>query len=275
MSDEREQTEVTYTDPFAIDLETTPPQPEADKAPVEETPEPEQSGYAVPEKFQGKSLEEVVQSYENLERAYGTRNNEYGRLKGLHDQLLQSQLDSTPDQAAPASGTPGPVDADFLLENPEAAIDSRVANNQAVKALESKLDKISQREAQMDLRGRHSDVDDVMGSPDFAAWVESRPARVRMLQDAHTKLDVDMADELLTNYKAGQQWATQSGAEKREGAKRALGGVEGNSSGAAKAEKVEYFRQADLVKLKMNDPTRYTALQPQIMKAYTEGRVIQ
>ena len=33
------------------------------------------------------------------------------------------------------------------------------------------------------------------------------------------------------------------------------------------------YRRADLIKLKMTDPQRYEDMQPEIMAAYSEGRV--
>jgi hypothetical protein len=33
------------------------------------------------------------------------------------------------------------------------------------------------------------------------------------------------------------------------------------------------YRRADLIRLKMQDPTRYEALSDEIMQAYSEGRV--
>jgi len=33
------------------------------------------------------------------------------------------------------------------------------------------------------------------------------------------------------------------------------------------------YRRADIISLKVNNPKRYEALQPEIMQAYAEGRV--
>jgi hypothetical protein len=45
-----------------------------------------------------------------------------------------------------------------------------------------------------------------------------------------------------------------------------------DTGGTGEATK-RIYRRADLIRLKMNDPARYEALQPEIMAAYQEGRV--
>jgi hypothetical protein len=45
-----------------------------------------------------------------------------------------------------------------------------------------------------------------------------------------------------------------------------------DTGGSGEATK-KIYRRADLIRLKMTDPDRYESLQPEIMRAYTEGRV--
>src|SRR6056297_1567571 len=67
-----------------------------DEADAEEevtTPEPEEGqGSEIPEKFQGKSFEDVVDMYRNLEKDYGRKGNEVGELRKLTDELLQLEI---------------------------------------------------------------------------------------------------------------------------------------------------------------------------------------
>ena len=46
----------------------------------------------IPEKFKGKSYEDVVESYTQLERELGRKNNEVGELRHLADDFIRQQL---------------------------------------------------------------------------------------------------------------------------------------------------------------------------------------
>ena len=50
----------------------------------EEAPQLEEQPPEIPSKFQGKSVEEIVSSYENLEKELGRKGQEIGELRGLH-----------------------------------------------------------------------------------------------------------------------------------------------------------------------------------------------
>ena len=72
------------------------PEEAAQFADIEETPQVEQSQdeqeESLPSKFQGKSMGDIVSSYENLEKELGRKGQEIGELRKLTDGILQQQL---------------------------------------------------------------------------------------------------------------------------------------------------------------------------------------
>ena len=94
-----------------------------------------------------------------------------------------------------------------------------------------------------------------------------------MFQNANQNYDYAVGDELFTTYKLIRGVAnTSAREEKSEKASKALkdGAVEKGSGTSAKKK---IFKRTDLIHLKLSDPARYAALEPEIMKAYTEKRV--
>ena len=58
----------------------------------EPTPEEQSEETVVPPKFKGKSVDEILESYQNLEQQYGKQGNELGELRKLADTLIQKNL---------------------------------------------------------------------------------------------------------------------------------------------------------------------------------------
>jgi hypothetical protein len=56
--------------------------------------------------------------------------------------------------------------------------------------------------------------------------------------------------------------------------KQQLKSVDVGTNGISPATSKKKYRRADIIKLMQTDPSRYEALQDEIMKAYSEGRVI-
>lgn len=56
---------------------------------VEEQPTENVETEELPPKFQGKSVDDIINSYVNLEQQYGRQGNELGELRKLTDSLIQ------------------------------------------------------------------------------------------------------------------------------------------------------------------------------------------
>ena len=236
-----------------------------DEEGVDDVPERE-----LPAKFKGKSIEDVVNSYTELEKEYGRRNNEIGELRKLTDDFLNLQLSEKKKVDEPEYV----LDVDSLLDNPNEAITRAVDNHPKFKQFEEAQRTETIGKAKASFEQKHPDYKDLVKDQDFASWVQESPVRTKMFKAADTNYDYEIGDELFTTYKAIRGIAnSEAKEEKLERASQALnkGSVERGSSGTSSTKKV--YRRADLINLKISNPAKYAAMEPEIMKAYSEKRV--
>ena len=108
---------------------------------------------------------------------------------------------------------------------------------------------------------------------EFIQWVKASPIRLNMYAMADAQYDFDAANELLTTFKqirtAKTQQTQETGKQVRNSNLKAAAVDVGGTGESSK----KVYRRADLIRLRMNDPARYDALQDEIMAAYAEGRV--
>jgi len=241
----------------------------ADYESVEEPPveqeEPEQDN---PDRFSGKSHDELLEMVREQDRRIGQQGNELGNMRQTFEAMARTQ-------SVPAKPEPEPVEeADFFVD-PQRAIDQRINNHPALKQAQETAQKLNYAQGLATLQQRHPDVKEVLQSPEFGQWVQSNAARVRRFQYADQSGDVDEADDLISTFKQlNKSVATAKAAEKTAQKKAvraaAVGGPRGNAD-AASSKRV--YRRADIRQLMQTNPERYEDLQPEIMAAYAEGRV--
>jgi len=97
--------------------------------------------------------------------------------------------------------------------------------------------------------------------------------RINMYALADAQYDFNAADELISTFKqirgARTNETVSTGQQVRAKDMKAASVDVGGTGESSK----KVYRRADLIRLKMTDPNRYEALQPEIMAAYAEGRV--
>jgi len=126
---------------------------------------------------------------------------------------------------------------------------------------------------QQKLNQNHPDFGSIVQDPEFAEWVKQSPVRTQLYAKADAEFDYDSANELLSTYKQIKQIKTkQVEAAGKEALKQNLKAVQVDTGGTGESSK-RVYRRADLIRLRMNDPDRYEALESEIMAAYAEGRV--
>jgi hypothetical protein len=232
---------------------------EIEQQKIEQKPE-------LPEKYRDKSLDDIVRMHQEAEKLIGKQAQEVGEVRKLADELIKQNLGSRQQtrQEEP--------EVDFF-ENPQKAVQRTVDNHPDILAarqvtLEMKRSQIQQRLAQ-----EHPDFGDIAKDQDFANWVKSSPIRIKIFEQADSGYDFDSANELLSTYKqlrsVKQKQTSDDGEVTRKQNLKAVGVDIGGSGESSK----KVYRRADLIRLKMQDPTRYDALSDEIMQAYQEGRV--
>ena len=241
---------------------------------IQETPKQEQPQASesviekiIPEKYKNKSLEDIVRMHQEAEKMIGKQAQEVHEVRSLADQLLKRQLEENnkPNvESAP--------EVDFF-ENPQDSIKRAIENNPAVlEAKQANLELKRMKTAQQ-LSAKHPDMQTIVQDTGFQEWVKASPVRLSLYAKADAEFDLNSADELLSTYKELKQVRTnnvqETGKQQKAQALKAAGVDSGGSGEVAK----KVYRRADLIRLKMTDPDRYELLQPEIMAAYSEGRV--
>lgn len=220
----------------------------------------------VPEKYRGKSVQDVIRMHEEAEKLISRQGQEVGDLRKLADDFLRSQLTQ-----AKASEPEKPKEIDFF-ENPQAAIQSAIEQNPKVRAAEQYAQQMQQEQARMRLNQKHPDASGVVQDPDFQQWVKASAVRQRLFAQADA-FDADAADELLSTYKEIKSLKTQRVKEIDTSSRdKAMKSASVDAGGSGESGQ-KMYRRADLIRLKMRDPSKYESMQDEIMAAYSEGRV--
>jgi hypothetical protein len=234
---------------------------------VEDTPEPTP---AIPEKYQGKTSAELIAMHQEAERFNGKQSSEVGELRRSVDSLIQAQL-------APAATSTVPVVEDEIdfFENPDEAIDRKIANHPSVKAAERAAKQYDKLTAEQTLAVKHPDMNTLVADEGFLAWVQASPVRTRLFRQAHSQYDYEAADELFSNWKERIELAQQTVALEKTERKNAIKAADtGNAPASAEGSPRKMYRRADIIRLMNDFPEKYLERADEIRIAYEEKRVI-
>ena len=241
---------------------------EAVESPVEEKASEDDD---LPEKYRGKSASEIAQMHRELESRLGQQSQEVGELRKAFDDMVKTSIAA---QQQPSAPEPEEDDTDFFVD-PKAAVQRAIENHPSLKQAQAVAAEMAKSQSLAALQAAHPDMKEILSEEGFREWVGKSKVRQELFQKADTQYDFDSADELLTLYKerkgvVQQATAMEKAAQKNEVKKASTGSARSNPEGT-KARKT--YRRRDIIELMNRDPKRYEALQPEIMKAYAEGRV--
>ena len=231
----------------------------------------------VPEKYKGKSLDEIVRMHQEAEKLIGRQAQEVGENRKLLDQYIKQQLDQKHDTQQPSKAQ----EIDWF-EDPAKAVNQAVENNPILKQLQEQQAQQAQVVAQQAIEKAHPDYLDVAASEDFAQWVQGSKIRMGLYAKA-SNFDVDSAMELLETYKSLRNIKTHKAEQTKAADEKLKQADEESRSKALKTASVQQggtgestkpiYRRADLIRLRMQDPKRYEDMADDILAAYNEGRV--
>jgi hypothetical protein len=235
---------------------------------TQESNEPE----AVPDKYNGKSLEDVVRMHQEAEKLLGRQSSEVGDLRKVVDSYINTQLDSQTPAAQGASETDEDID---FYSDPEKAIERAINNHPKVKAAEESTRAYKQQTSMATLQKDHPEIPEIVKDPKFAEWIQASTVRTRMFVQADQHFDMEAANELFSLWKDRSGAINQTLKSEKEGRQQAVNqGSNGYTRGnpdSSTSKKI--YRRTDLINLMKNDPERYLALSEDIQKAYAEKRV--
>lgn len=226
----------------------------------------------IPPKYKGKSLDDIIKMHQEAERLIGRQAQEVGEVRKLADELIKRQLDTK--QEVPATKED---EIDFF-EDPKKAVSKAVETHPAIQEARQQAMALKQQQTLNRLQATFPDFQQTVTDPDFAEWVKSSPVRMRLYAAADADYDFEAAAELLHNWsyvkpKAAapqSQQVPDTRAVQKAAIKAATVDVGSNASSPTTSK---VYRRADLIRLQLEDPDRYYALQDEILAAYAEGRV--
>ena len=243
---------------------------EATEEPVLEAEKPtpvEPEEDAIPEKYQGKDIKDIVRMHQEAEKLLGRQSSEVGELRKIVDDFVKSQIkESTSPQKEDE-------EIDFFTD-PEAAVAKAIENHPTLKQARETSVQMKQQAILAQLQNNHPDFIDIVQDTKVQDWVQNSKVRTELYQRADQQFDYDSADELLNLWKERQNMVTETAKVQDADRKRQLKAAStGTATGSGEAPSRKIYRRADIIKLMQTDPKRYTQLQPEIMAAYAEGRV--
>lgn len=220
----------------------------------------------VPEKYQGKSVDDIIRMHQEAEKLIGKQAQEVGEVRKLADDLIKQNLQTN---HKPIVEEP---EVDFF-EDPQKAIQNTVNRHPDVVAAKQATQEFKRMNIQQKLAATHPDFQQVVQDSGFTEWVKASPVRLSLYAKADGEYDFDSANELLSTYKQLKQVQTkQVAAVDNTARQQSLKAASVDVGGTGESSK-KIYRRADLIQLRMRDPDRYEALQPEIMAAYAEGRI--
>jgi len=264
-----EEDEIEFNDVEELSQEEQQ-EPEAVEEPaVEEKPE-----VVIPDKYQGKSVEDIVKMHQEAEKLIGKQAQEVGEVRRLADELLKRQLEEKK-----AVETPQEEDTEVdYFSDPVSAVNQAVEKHPAIAEARQQAQSMKQQQVTQQLMEQFPNFNEVTQDPKFFEWIKASPVRTRLFTEAHSQFDYESAVELLSTWNMmnpSQPQKTSSPelvAESRKGTQQSLKTAAVNTGSPAPSSRKTY-RRADLINLRLRDPARYEAMSDEIMAAYAEGRV--
>tara|TARA_R110000868_G_scaffold410873_1_gene700668 strand:- start:1964 stop:2791 length:828 start_codon:yes stop_codon:yes gene_type:complete len=224
----------------------------------------------LPAKYQGKSATEIAQMHRELESRLGQQSQEVGELRKAFDDMVKTSI-AAQNSSAPETEED---DTDFFVD-PKAAMQRAIENHPSMRQAQAVAVEMAKSQSLAALQAAHPDMKEVLADAGFREWIGKSKVRTQMYQKADKQYDFDSADELMSLYKerrgvVKQTEAVERVAQKNEVKKASTGSARSSSEGQ-KTRKT--YRRRDIIELMNRDPKRYEALMPEIMAAYSEGRV--
>jgi len=251
--------------------ESTTQELEQDTVEIPEEEQPQQEP-ELPEKYRGKSVEDLVQMHQELEKFSGKQSTEVGELRKLVDDHIQTQLiaQQAPQQQQQFDDED---DVDFFVD-PKTAVSRAIDNHPKILEAQAYTEQAKKQATLAQLQQNHPDMEAVLQDPKFAEWIKGSKVRTQLFVQADQMYDYDAANELFSLWKEKNQVVQQTAQAERVARKSAVKSANtGNARGTAEGSRRKVYRRADIIKLMRTDPERYQSMSDELLKAYAEGRV--
>lgn len=235
----------------------------------ENDPVEQETQSEIPDKYRGKSAEDLVRMHQEAEKLLGRQSSEVGELRQVVDSYIQTQLSN--QQAPQQQETVDEVD---FFSDPEEAVKRAIDNHPKIREAENISKQYQKTTALSQLQQDHPDMQNILSDDKFAEWIKGSKIRTQLYVQADKQYDYEAAHELFTLWKERKQVVQQTANAEKQGRKQAVKNAStGAATGSSETKTRKIYRRADIIKLMRTDPERYQSLSDEIMKAYQEGRV--
>jgi hypothetical protein len=241
-------------------------EPEAAQVETTATQEPKST---VPDKYQGKSIEEIVQMHQEAEKLVGRQSSEVGELRKIVDDFIKTKAEETKREISPNNDLDDEVD---FFDNPKEAVARAVASSTEMKQMQELLAAQKQQEVLSKISAKHPDYMEVIQDPAFGEWVKSSTVRVELLQRADN-YDFNAADELLSVWSERKEVVNKAKEVNEQDRKQQRRAATTGGKGSGEPISRKIYKRSDIIQLMISDPERYKANVDEFDRAYREGRV--
>jgi len=273
-----------FEDPLQQDLDFTPDEVGEEPAKEEEqveaqTPE-EQTAVEVkpesvlPDKYKGKTVEELAKMHQEAEKLIGKHAQEVGEHRKFFDDMMKRELLQKKAQQ-PTEEDEDPNDKFF--KSPTEAMDEYLSKHPALKQAEEQAFVMKAQNVQQQLQQQFPDYLEVIQTSEFKNWINSSPIRQKLYLEADGNYDMNAAIELLTTWNAlsggsKQKQQQEIVSESQQARSKSLKAAAVDTGAPSVSSKKRYSRMA-LQDLLRTNPDKYYANSDEILLAYEEGRV--
>jgi hypothetical protein len=186
---------------------------------------------SVPDKYKGKTQEDIIKMHEEAEKKASRLANE---LHTLRTQTT-TQVKKEPEKKD--------VTVDNLLENPEESVETIVTQSKTVRKLSEDLERLDREQGQRAFESRHPDYKNDLSNQDFIDWIAKSPLRSGLAQAADA-YDFQAADALWGMWEERKQLVgeaekkTKEAKETERKAKLKQGTLESGTGNTTESKKV-------------------------------------
>jgi len=271
-----------FEDPLQENLDFIPDEvgeePAKEEKQIEEQIPEEQSAVEVksedtlPDKYKGKTVEDLAKMHQEAEKLIGKHAQEVGEHRKFFDEIMKRELLQKKAQQ-PTQEDEDPNEKFF--KKPTEAMDDYLSNHPTIKQAQEQALIMKAQTAQQQLQQQFPDYVEVIQNSDFKQWVDASPIRQKLYQEADGGYDVASATELISTWKAissTKQTEQTITAESQDNRVKSLKAATVDTGSSSVSSKKRYSRNA-LQDLLRNNPEKYYANADEILLAYEEGRV--
>jgi len=230
----------------------------------------------LPERFKGKTAEEIAHSYEELERLSSRQGNDLGVMRKTMDEFIKLQSGIT-SQPEPVDAKPASIDD--LYADADAVI-RRVVKEETgtrIEQLENQLAKARLDTGMNEFDTKYPGWRKEAESQEFRDWVLQSNYRVRMAQAADQRGDIVAAEDLVVMWRDRKDAKVTQDNVQRD---KALRNATLEQSGPESPYIGESYSRADVVRAtvqaKRGDENAITWLKKHragIAQAYNDGTI--